>query len=143
MQNGGLLPYLSVRDNIALPRRLNGQPTASPQEQHAIEILGLTDRLDAKPQSLSIGERQRVAFVRAIAHGPSLLLADEPTAALDPGRAHDLFQLMLELVRSLNIAALIVSHDWTLVDKFGLRRLEARPVDGTHTATVFTESVLT
>ena len=143
LQNGGLLPYLSVKDNIALPRRLTGQPTPSPQELQAIETLGLSSRLDAKPQSLSIGERQRVAFVRAIAHGPSLLLADEPTAALDPGRAYDLFQLMLDLVRSMNIAALIVSHDWQLVTRFNLRRLEASQGTDSHAATRFTEIVPT
>ncbi|MFC4297660.1 ABC transporter ATP-binding protein [Castellaniella hirudinis] len=140
LQSGGLLPYLSVRDNIALPRRLTGQPNPSPQELQAIETLGLSDRLDAKPQALSIGERQRAAFVRAIAHGPSLLLADEPTAALDPGRARDLFQLMLELVRGLKIAALIVSHDWQLVDRFGLRRLQARPGETPQAATRFMEA---
>lgn len=139
LQNGGLLPYLSVRDNIALPRRLTNQPVASDQELRAIETLGLSDRLDVKPHALSIGERQRVAFVRAIAHGPSLLLADEPTAALDPGRAQDLFQLMLDIVRSMGIAALIVSHDWRLVDRFGLRRLQARPGNSSQMPTRFTE----
>ncbi|WP_323012211.1 ABC transporter ATP-binding protein [Castellaniella sp.] len=144
LQNGGLLPYLSVKDNIALSRRLIGQQTSSPQEQEAIETLGLSGRMDAKPQALSIGERQRVAFVRAIAHGPSLLLADEPTAALDPGRANDLFRLILDLVCSMNIAALIVSHDWQLVNRFGLRRLHAQPRGDTpQTPTRFTEDTVT
>jgi putative ABC transport system ATP-binding protein len=125
LQNGGLLPFLSVRDNILLPRRLLGLPPASTAVDKAVEALRLAPLLGKLPQALSIGERQRVACVRAIAHEPRVLLADEPTAALDPHNAERLFELLLQLVAELGLSALIVSHDWALVERFGLPRLGA------------------
>jgi putative ABC transport system ATP-binding protein len=125
LQSGGLLPFLSVRDNISLPRRLLGMPVKSAHIDHAVEVLRLQGLLDKQPQALSIGERQRVACVRAIAHEPLLLLADEPTAALDPHSARRLFELLLSLVSSMGLSALVVSHDWALLKDFGLPRLGA------------------
>lgn len=125
LQSGGLLPFLSVRDNISLPRRLLGMPARSAHIDHAVDVLRLQGLLDKHPQALSIGERQRVACVRAIAHEPQLLLADEPTAALDPHSARRLFELLLSLVSSMGLSALVVSHDWALLKDFGLPRLGA------------------
>jgi putative ABC transport system ATP-binding protein len=125
LQSGGLLPFLSVRDNISLPRRLLGMPPKSEHIDHAVDVLRLQGLLDKQPQALSIGERQRVACVRAIAHEPLLLLADEPTAALDPHSARRLFELLLSLVSSMGLSALVVSHDWALLKDFGLPRLGA------------------
>lgn len=130
LQNGGLLPFLKVSDNIALPRRLLGMPRRSAMVDKAVRALRLDNLLDKLPQALSIGERQRVACVRAIAHEPQLLLADEPTAALDPHSARRLFQLLLELVGELHLSALVVSHDWALVDEFSLARLSAVSMAG-------------
>ncbi len=136
LQDGGLLPFLSVRQNIALPRRLLGLPPASDLLGEAIARLGLETLLERAPHQLSVGERQRVAFIRAIAHGPRLLLADEPTAALDPQQARTLFGLMLELARAWQISTLVVSHDWALVEQHGLRTLtgfsdDQAPMGGT------------
>lgn len=125
LQNGGLLPFLSVRDNILLPRRLLGLAPASAAVDKAVDALRLAPLLGKLPQALSIGERQRVACVRAIAHEPKVLLADEPTAALDPHNAERLFELLLNLVAELGLSALVVSHDWALVERFGLPRLAA------------------
>ena len=125
LQSGGLLPFLTVRDNISLPRRLLGMSAWSTHIDHAVEVLRLQGLLDKQPQALSIGERQRVACVRAIAHEPLLLLADEPTAALDPHNARRLFELLLSLVASMGLSALVVSHDWALLKDFGLPRLGA------------------
>jgi putative ABC transport system ATP-binding protein len=125
LQSGGLLPFLSVRDNILLPRRMLGMPVRSTQVDRAVTALRLEGLLDKLPQALSIGERQRVACVRAIAHEPRLLLADEPTAALDPHSARRLFELLLTLVNELGLSALVVSHDWTLLQDFALPRLGA------------------
>lgn len=125
LQNGGLLPFLNVRDNIALPRRLLGLPAHSERVAHACDVLGLEPLLEKRPAALSIGERQRTAFVRAMAHEPRLLLADEPTAALDPQAGECLFGLILTLVKELEMAALVVSHDLALVTQFGLPRLAA------------------
>ena len=125
LQNGGLLPYLSVRENIALPRRMLGLPLSVDFVEEAIDVLRLRHLLNSAPSALSIGERQRVACVRALAHQPQVLLADEPTAALDPTTARTLFGLLLDLVQRLGISALVVSHDWSLVRSFGLTRYEA------------------
>jgi putative ABC transport system ATP-binding protein len=130
LQSGGLLPFLKVRDNISLPRRLLGMSEHSPHVERAISALRLEGLLDKLPQALSIGERQRVACVRAIAHEPQLLLADEPTAALDPHSAQRLFELLLSLVADLGLSALVVSHDWALVRDFGLKRLGAISHEG-------------
>ncbi|SFM23581.1 ABC transporter ATP-binding protein [Halopseudomonas yangmingensis] len=123
LQSGGLLPFLDVRQNISLPRRLLGLPGHSRTLDQAVSALKLEGLLHKLPQALSIGERQRVACVRAIAHEPQLLLADEPTAALDPGNARRLLQLLLELVERLQLSALIVSHDWALLQEYGMQRL--------------------
>ncbi|MDX5377626.1 MAG: ABC transporter ATP-binding protein [Halomonas sp.] len=130
LQNGGLLPFLNVRDNISLPRRLQGLPAHSERVAHACDVLGLAALLDKRPAALSIGERQRTAFVRAIAHEPRLLLADEPTAALDPQAGERLFGLIVSLVKELEMAALVVSHDHALVNRFRLPRLIATLTTG-------------
>ncbi|UXY10413.1 ATP-binding cassette domain-containing protein [Kosakonia sp. ML.JS2a] len=130
LQNGGLLPWLSVSHNITLTRRLVGMTAHSAWLETAITQLGVTPLLNKMPAQLSIGERQRVAFVRAIAHQPRLLLADEPTAALDPDNASRLFSLMVEMVRSLDMAAIVVSHDWQRVSDFGLRCYRATTTEG-------------
>lgn len=130
LQHGGLLPWLPVMENITLARRLLGMTTESPWLDAAIDRLGVRPLLAKMPSQLSIGERQRVAFVRAIAHQPRLLLADEPTAALDPDNANRLFTLMVEMVRSLDMAAIIVSHDWQRVAEFGLHCYRAKVSEG-------------
>ncbi|MEB2514593.1 Lipoprotein-releasing system ATP-binding protein LolD [compost metagenome] len=141
LQTGGLLPFLRVRQNIDLPRRMLGLPRESELVETAIERLGLSHLLRKWPAQLSIGERQRVSFVRAIAHQPALLLADEPTAALDPIQARKLFELILELVQRFQIAALLVTHDWDLVRDCGVRNIVGRPTtDADCAGTVFHES---
>lgn len=120
LQTGGLLPYLSVRDNILLPRRLLGLAADSARVRRAIEVLSLERLLEKRPAQLSIGERQRVAVVRALSHDPDVLLADEPTSALDPDNARKLFQLFVDLARDASMATLVVSHDWDLVREFDL-----------------------
>jgi len=122
-QSGGLLPFLNVRNNIDLPRQLAGMVGPDPLLEEVIERLRLGSLMKRSPAQLSIGERQRVSFVRAIAHRPKLLLADEPTAALDPILAKELFALIVEIARDFNIAALIVTHEWSLVEDVGIRKI--------------------
>lgn len=130
LQHGGLLPWLPVMENITLARRLAGLTTRSSWLDTAIDTLGVRHLLKSMPSRLSIGERQRVAFIRAIAHQPRLLLADEPTAALDPDNASRLFALMVDMVRTLEMTAIVVSHDWQRVDQFGLKRYTASIEEG-------------
>ena len=130
LQHGGLLPWLPVMENITLARRLAGLAPQSSWLETAIDTLGIRHLLKSLPSRLSIGERQRVAFIRAIAHQPRLLLADEPTAALDPDNASRLFALIVETVSRLDMTAIIVSHDWQRVDQFGLKRYTASIEEG-------------
>lgn len=130
LQSGGLLPFLSVAQNIQLPRQLLGFPVESARVNHALDCLKVSHLLNKYPKALSIGERQRIAFIRAIAHEPDIILADEPTASLDPHSAHTLFELFLSLVNELQMAALVVSHDWNLLQTFSLPRMLATSSKG-------------
>lgn len=126
LQTGGLLPFLSVRDNIRLSCDLLGLPRNSQHEQHLIKVLGLGRLLDNKPAALSIGERQRVAIARALAHKPRLILADEPTASLDPAHSVRVMELLLHIARALSVGILVVSHDWDLLSRFEVRPVQAQ-----------------
>jgi len=122
-QSGGLLPFLNVRDNIELPRKMVGLEGSDSLLEEVIERLQLSPLMSRLPAQLSIGERQRVSFVRAIAHRPMLLLADEPTAALDPVLAKELFALIVEIASAFKVAALIVTHEWSLVEAVGIKSI--------------------
>jgi len=141
LQSGGLLPFLTVQQNIQLPRRLLGLPAQCDWVAQTVEQLDLVPLLHRLPGQLSIGERQRVAFVRAIAHRPALLLADEPSAALDPPQAKHLFSLIIQTVQHFNIAALLVSHDWALVKACAIPTLYGKPLQGAN-GTVFTDAAV-
>jgi len=95
-------------------------------------VMGIHRQLDKLPGLLSAGERQRVAFARALAHRPKILLADEPTASLDPITARKIMGVVMELVKGLDITLIIASHDWAHVYKMDLRSLhqEAEVVEG-------------
>ncbi|MGC6376816.1 ABC transporter ATP-binding protein [Bisgaard Taxon 45] len=125
LQNGGLLPFLTVAQNIRLPNTLLQTPIDHAWVALLCQELNIDHLLAKYPKQLSIGERQRVAFIRAVAHKPLLLLADEPTSALDPYHADILFGLILELVAQQHISVLLVTHDWELVKRRQLRTLQA------------------
>jgi len=119
LQTGGLLGFLDVRGNIALSRRLLGLKEDG-SVQRLAEQLEIADQLDKKPQALSVGQRQRVSCARALAHGPRLLLADEPTAALDPLNAGRVMQLLLNQAREQGACCVIATHDEALVRDLGV-----------------------
>ncbi len=108
-----LLPEFTACENVVLPQLADGVGAAQ-AETRARDILarvGLADRADHRPAALSGGEQQRVAFCRALANGPKLLLADEPTGNLDPATSDVVFDVLLELVRETRMAALIATHN--------------------------------
>ncbi len=117
LQSGGLLPFLTVRDNILLPARLLGIPEAhsTPWLEQLLKNLGIANQVDKKPQHLSGGQRQRVAIARALIHRPAVVLADEPTAAVDSDAAQSICQIFREVVQESGAAAIIVSHDKELM----------------------------
>ena len=123
LQSGGLLPYLTVRENIELPRRLLSLPDDDSIGSIS-KVLGIDRQLDKLPGLLSAGERQRASFARALSHRPSILIADEPTAALDPITAQKIMAVVMEVIRGLNITLITASHDWAGVYKMELRTLK-------------------
>lgn len=111
-----LLPEFSAKENIVLPQLANGVGQRQAVER-AVELLnrvGLSHRADHRPAELSGGEQQRVAFCRALANSPSLLLADEPTGNLDPETSDRVFQMLMDLVRETGMSALIATHNHEL-----------------------------
>ena len=117
LQAGGLLPYLSIADNILLPARLNRlkEKAAARRLRELAECLKISDQLNKKPAHLSGGQRQRAAIARALIHNPRLVLADEPTAAVDFPTAQEISGLFRDLTSSSGRGLVVVTHDLKLV----------------------------
>jgi ABC-type lipoprotein export system ATPase subunit len=116
-QFGNLLSYLTLYENISFPLVLNGEPKQRIKRrvQELLEKTGLSGFEPALPRELSGGEIQRAAVARAIAHGPKLLLADEPTASLDSATGKTLIDMMLSLGKDQGCTMLIATHDPALM----------------------------
>jgi lipoprotein-releasing system ATP-binding protein len=123
-----LLPQCTVLENVLVPtladRKADGKAVAE-RARHLIERVGLTPRLHHRPGQLSGGERQRAAVARALIQGPKLLLADEPTGALDQSNASRLAELLAEINVHEKIAIIMVTHAPELARSMG-RVLELR-----------------
>ncbi|MDX2088827.1 MAG: ABC transporter ATP-binding protein [Kofleriaceae bacterium] len=117
-QGHNLISSLSVRDNVRLVLETRGvtRRQATRRAEALIERVGLTAKLDALPAQLSGGQRQRVAIARAAAGDPPLLLADEPTAALDANSGKAVTELLAELSRERGTTVVIVTHDPRIYD---------------------------
>jgi ABC-type lipoprotein export system ATPase subunit len=117
-QAGNLLSYLSVRENLAFPLEMNRVSGAARDKRihWLLDNIGLPDIGAALPRELSGGETQRVAFARAIAHSPAILLADEPTASLDSANGRQLIGLMLALTREQQCTLVVATHDPEVIE---------------------------
>ena len=116
-QGGNLLPWLTVGENLRFPLELNGI-RGMQQKKRIEELLATFDLVGygrAMPRELSGGEGQRIAFARAIAHNPALLLADEPTASLDSVNAGQLIEQMFTLCRAKGTTLFVATHDQDLL----------------------------
>ncbi len=111
-----LLPEFSALENVVIPQLANGatKAEAEARARGLLDQVGLAARADHRPAALSGGEQQRVAFCRALANAPKLLLADEPTGNLDPGTSDQVFGVLMDLVRQTGLSALIATHNLDL-----------------------------
>lgn len=116
-----LMPQCSALENVLLPTlALKDAPAdASQRAESLLEQVGLKERMNWKPAQLSGGERQRVAFVRALINQPRLILADEPTGALDENNAAALTDLLLTLQKSSGVTLVMVTHHRAQADRMG------------------------
>lgn len=136
-QVGGLVPSLTVRQNIDLPRRLLGLRDDGSVDA-LMRPLDLIRHARKKPSALSVGERQRCAIARALAHRPAVVIADEPTAALDPFNSDQVMEIFGEMVARCGSTLMVVSHDVDRVLRFGLELVPHRfRRDGDRMVSVF------
>lgn len=122
-----LLPQCTVLENVLVPTLADkhGQEGAEERARKLLQRVGLAERMNHRPGQISGGERQRAAVVRALIMKPQLLLADEPTGALDRNTSNELSQLLVELNREENVTLIVVTHALDLARRMG-RVLELR-----------------
>ncbi len=111
-----LLPEFSALENVTLPQLANGisEKAAQTRAMELLDKVGVAARANHRPAALSGGEQQRVAFCRALANKPNVLLADEPTGNLDPETSDQVFSALMDLVRGDGLSALIATHNLDL-----------------------------
>lgn len=123
VQSGGLLPYLSIRDNINLSLKLLQLPLAGVAEKLA-GMLEIASQLDKLPAMLSVGQYQRATIARAMAHEPVILIADEPTAAVDPINAARILNILGELADDFGVTLVMATHNHKMVERIGMTLVE-------------------
>lgn len=126
-QDGQLLPELTATENVALPQIMRGVPRAEAHKE-AVDMLtrlGLGAYVDRYPGQLSGGQVQRVAIARALAGPPSVVFADEPTAALDQATGHEVMQQIVAIAQKFGVTLVLVTHDPKIAD-WCSRRVEIR-----------------
>src|SRR5262245_12665681 len=117
-QTHHLLPGFTAIENVLLGMSFTGRPSDREWARHLLNEVGLSDRLNYKPGKLSVGQQQRVAVARALANRPKLVLADEPTGALDEANATHVLQLIRNLCSEVGSALLLVTHDMDIARQF-------------------------
>ena len=110
-QTHHLLPSFTALENVLLGMSFTGRTPDKAWATHLLDEVGLNDRKDYRPAKLSVGQQQRVAVARALANRPSLVLADEPTGALDEKNAQQVLELIRKLCAEVRASLLLVSHD--------------------------------
>lgn len=122
-----LIPVLTAFENIELPMIVAGVPKKKMQErtQELLEIIGLIERANHRPDELSGGEQQRIAIARALANQPSIVLADEPTGDLDTATGSEVMKVLREMSKREKVTAIIVTHD-PVIAEMADRILEMR-----------------
>lgn len=108
-----LLPTMTAQENVEIPLQgqINSRKERKKRAAHLLDLVGLADRRDHLPGQLSGGQRQRVAIARSLANSPSLILADEPSGALDSQSSDEILTLLAELNRSQGTSIVVVTHD--------------------------------
>ena len=117
-QTFNLLPAFTALENVLLGMTFTGQRIDSRRAERLLQDVGLAHRLGHKPSALSVGEQQRVAVARALANQPELLLADEPTANVDPAHQQQVIDLLRESCERENVAMLLVTHAPEVSEQF-------------------------
>ena len=106
-----LIPVLTVQENIQMPVLLDHRKPDKEYTEYILEMLGLKDKRKSLPSQLSGGQQQRVAIARALANRPSILLADEPTGALDSKNGEEVMALLQKSVKELNQTLILITHN--------------------------------
>lgn len=117
-QTFNLLAGFSALENVLLGMTFTGQPRDPARATELLNRVGLAHRLSHKPAALSVGEQQRVAVARALVNRPVLLLADEPTANIDPAHQKQVIDLIRDVCRAENVAMLLVTHSDDVTEQF-------------------------
>ena len=117
-QTFNLLPAFSALENVQLGMAFGNRSVDTERAHHLLHRVGLEDRASYRPKQLSVGQQQRVAIARALAGRPKLLLADEPTANVDPASTDIVLDLIIESCRDENIALMMVTHSMDVTKRF-------------------------
>jgi len=117
-QTFNLLAAFTALENVMLGMTFTGRPKDPQWAHHLLERVGLADRLHYRPAALSVGQQQRVAVARALANRPRLLLADEPTANIDPAHQQQVIDLVRETCEELSVSLLLVTHSDEVARQF-------------------------
>ncbi|MCD0458798.1 ABC transporter ATP-binding protein [Roseiconus lacunae] len=125
-QTFNLLPAFSAIENVQLGMAFGNRPVDAGRARELLGKVGLADRANYRPKQLSVGQQQRVAIARALAGRPKLLLADEPTANVDPASADNVLDLIINSCREEEIALMMVTHSMPVTERFTrVERLES------------------